>query len=142
LDVQTVTQVLCSAVAAGYNYSVPIAAWAPFARLLLEAAYEATLLAAMEAAVRHWGQPAIQPDMRQFGSKREATPGCRKIFLTLVGGGVFRNPMPWILDSIERACRLYRDYDLRVHIVNYGTHVDPEITAFVDKFERERQARE
>ncbi|MDA6623629.1 hypothetical protein OSK97_26460, partial [Escherichia coli] len=43
---QRVTQVLCAALPVAYHYS-PRRDWGPFATLVLEACYEATLLAAV-----------------------------------------------------------------------------------------------
>jgi len=42
------------------------------------------------------------------------------VFLTLVGGGVFHNPLPWIVDAIERAVALHHDSGLHVAIVSHG----------------------
>ena len=72
---QTVTQVFGSACSVTYSRN-PQHLWAPFAKLVLEASYEATLLAAAETALRHGGEG---------GSKR--------VYLTALGGGVFGNDM-------------------------------------------------
>ena len=47
-----------------------------------------------------------------------------KVFLTLVGGGVFGNPGRWVFAAIERALTLYRDHPLDVSIVSYGQSND------------------
>jgi hypothetical protein len=60
----------------------PPTAWEAFARLVLEAAYEATLLAAVEQSSA--GGPNI-------------------VLLTRVGGGAFGNADEWIDDAIVRA---------------------------------------
>lgn len=93
-----VTQAYCSAVPVGYSPHSP-ELWEPFARLVLEASYEATLRAAMLNA--------------------DAT-GNRSVFLTLVGGGVFGNRMEWIVDAIERATDIVGGAGLDVAIVSYG----------------------
>ena len=96
---QTVTQVFGSACAVAYDIrggaervlqfgDDGVATWEPLASLVLEASYEATILAAEEARVRHGG-----------------ADGSDKLFLTLLGGGVFGNKISWITDAMERACR-------------------------------------
>lgn len=76
-----VTQIYASALPLSYaGGAAP--EWEPFARLILEAAYEATFrIAALQAA----------------------TGGRPRLFLTRLGGGVFRHPEGWITDSILRA---------------------------------------
>jgi hypothetical protein len=95
----TVTQAYCSALPVGYSQH-PSELWQPFAALVLEAAYEATLCAAIL-------------NLRNTGVHR--------VFLTLVGGGAFRNQPAWILDALERALRLYADWNLDVVMVSYGS---------------------
>lgn len=93
----TVTQTYCSALPVGYSPH-PIQEWAAFAQLVLTASYEATLCAGILNA-------------RQTGN--------RTVYLTLLGGGVFGNAMPWIMDAIRHALQRYRDADLEVVIVSY-----------------------
>ena len=93
-----VSQAYCSAVPVAYSDHPPNA-WEPFARLVLEAAYEATFCAAAINQARH---------------------GSSKLFLTLLGGGVFGNRGDWILDAIARAFRQHRDSGLDVAVVSYG----------------------
>jgi hypothetical protein len=93
-----VSQVYCSALPVAYSHHPP-QIWADFARLILEAAYEATLCAAALNAERN---------------------GSNKVFLTLLGGGAFGNQTDWIIGAIRRALILYRDFDLDVAIVSYG----------------------
>jgi hypothetical protein len=94
-----VSQAYCSALPVAYT---PQAAylWAPFAQLVLEAAYEGTLCAAIVNA---------------------RTYGTHKVFLTLLGGGVFGNDTAWILAGLRRALHLYQQAALDVAIVSYGT---------------------
>lgn len=99
-----VTQVYCSALPVGYH-NHPTRSFEPLARLVLDAAYEATLLAAALNASR---------------------TGNRTAFLTLVGGGVFENPKSWIVDAIDRAFRIVTDAGLNVAIVSYG-ELDPAV---------------
>jgi len=93
-----VTQAFCSALPIAYNKQ-PLGLWSPFAQLILEASYEATICAAI--------------------LNSEAT-GNSKVFLTLVGGGVFGNNIKWILAAIRRSIDLYRHFNLDVAIVSRG----------------------
>ena len=94
-----VSQAYCSALPVAYSQH-PSRLWAEFARLVLEAAYEATMCAAI------------------LNSKRT---GNNRLYLTLLGGGAFGNKTEWILAGIRRALNLYRDADLDVAIVSYGS---------------------
>ena len=67
--------------------------------LVLEAAYEACLWAALINAQR--GTSNV-------------------LFLTLLGGGAFGNSPVWIDAAIRRAIRLITAYDLDIGIVSYG----------------------
>jgi hypothetical protein len=95
----TVSQAYCSALPVSYSRH-PSHLWAAFARLILEAAYEATICAAILNAMRH---------------------GNNRLFLTLLGGGAFGNEAAWIVDGIQRALTLYKDVELDVAIVSYGS---------------------
>lgn len=94
-----VSQAYCSALPVGYSRHPPHL-WAAFAQLILEAAYEATMCAAILNAV---------------------TNGSNRLYLTLLGGGVFGNDMAWIIEAIQRALTLSRHADLDVAIVSYGS---------------------
>ncbi|QEG39073.1 protein-tyrosine phosphatase family protein [Roseimaritima ulvae] len=104
-----VSQVYCSAMPVAYS-GLASSLWEPLARLILEAAYEATLAAAIINAQ--------QTDNRT-------------VYLTLLGGGAFGNDPRWILAAIERACRLNRRADLDVKIVSYRTS-NPAIRELVE----------
>ena len=93
-----VSQAFCSALPVAYA-AHPSALWARFARLILEASYEATVCAAMLNAAR-----------------TENT----SLFLTLLGGGAFGNKETWITDAIRHALSQHRDSGLDVAIVSYG----------------------
>lgn len=90
----TVSQIFCSALPVAYG-TLPPERVEPLARLILEAAYEATLLAA-----------AVQEK--------------RVVYLTRLGGGAFGNPDKWIDAAIERALQRCADFDLDVRVVTYG----------------------
>lgn len=65
------------------------------AKVLLDAAYEGTLRAAL-------------------------TNGKKKVFLTLIGGGVFGNKCSWIAESIAKNKQLIKGYDLDVTLIIYN----------------------
>ncbi|MBI1685019.1 hypothetical protein [Caulobacter hibisci] len=94
---QTVSQAFCSALPVSYA-PVTKALAAPFATLILEAAYEATLLAGVLNAAR--GQPVV--------------------YLTRVGGGAFGNRDRWIDEAMIRALDALREKALDVRIVSYA----------------------
>lgn len=93
-----ISQIFCSALPVAYA-RLPAASWAPFARLVLEAAYEATLLAGVLNAARGVSD---------------------RVLLTRLGGGAFGNADAWIDSAMLRALRLASDRDLDVAIVSYG----------------------
>ena len=95
---QIVSQIFCSALPVAYS-GLLSSAWAPFACLVLEAAYEATLLAGLRNAARG---------------------ASNRVLLTRLGGGAFGNDEDWIDDAMARALRIVGDYDLDVAVVSYG----------------------
>ncbi|MCZ2114993.1 MAG: hypothetical protein LC131_14355 [Anaerolineae bacterium] len=105
-----VSQAYCSALPVAYSHHSPDL-WANFARLVLEAAYEATLCAAILNAERN---------------------NNNAVFLTALGGGAFGNDMDWIVKAIHRALNLYKDADLDVAIVSYGRS-NPQVKALIDE---------
>lgn len=111
LDRPLVSQSFCSALPVAYS-GVLFAHWEPFALLVLEAAYEATMWAGVLNAQR--GASNI-------------------VFLTLLGGGVFGNHDSWIHAAIRRALELTTSFDLDVRLVSYGAP-SQETLAIVDEF--------
>lgn len=97
-----VTQVYASALPVAYGADPP-PEWEPFARLVLEAAYEATF--------------------------RLAAPVGR-VFLTRLGGGAFGNAAVWITEAILAAARRC-PADLEVVMVSYGSP-DPANRALIE----------
>ncbi len=93
-----ITQAFCSALPVAYT-SLPRDLWERFARLVLEATYEATLTAAAINSTR---------------------TGNNRVYLTLVGGGAFGNDTDWIVSALNRALRQFERYPLDVKIVSYG----------------------
>lgn len=104
-----VTQVFCSGLPVAYS-RLPSSAWNRFPRLVLEASYESTFHVAVQNLAR---------------------TGQNRLFLTLVGGGVFGNQIEWILSAIDRALHMFAWADLDVTIVSYGA-TNPELTGFLE----------
>jgi hypothetical protein len=77
---------------------VPRAKWTSFASLVLEGAYEATLLAA---------------------ALNKSRGGSNVVLLTHLGGGAFGNEADWITQAIRRALRATSHFDLDVKIVSH-----------------------
>jgi hypothetical protein len=93
-----VSQAYCSALPVAYSeHSSNL--WTEFARLILEASYEATICTGILNSIRN---------------------GNNRLFLTLIGGGAFGNETDWIMGGIQRALNLYKHVDLDVTIVSYG----------------------
>lgn len=104
-----VTQAYCSALPVAYS-GLPSRSWERFARLILEAAYEATFAAAV---------------------LNLSKTGNQSLYLTLLGGGAFGNDQEWIMDAIRRAAELYRRLDLDVKIVSFR-HSNPAVRKLCD----------
>lgn len=94
----TVSQAYCSAMPVAYTPHTK-ELWAPLAKIVLEAAYEATICAAILNVDRNRNN---------------------RLFLTRLGGGAFGNSPDWITDAISRSLELYSDSGLDVAIVSYG----------------------
>jgi hypothetical protein len=93
-----VSQIYCSALPVAYSeHSSEL--WSDFAQLVLEAAYEATLCAAVLNSHEN---------------------GNNTVYLTLLGGGAFGNENEWIFKAIRRALGKYQQVDLDVAFVSYG----------------------
>ena len=93
-----VSQAFCSALPVTYG-SGPSAVWEAFARLVLEAVYEATLLAAVQ---------------------QSSAGGSNIVLLTRVGGGAFGNADEWIDDAIVRALAIVEHAGLDIRLVSHG----------------------
>ncbi|RLO12396.1 hypothetical protein DYB28_010534 [Aphanomyces astaci] len=92
-----VSQAYCSAISVGYS-AASQSDWAPFAKLVLQASYEATLWA---------------------GVVNYHRTGCNKVFLTALGGGVFGNRVDWIVDAIAAAVAAVARHGLDIVIVHF-----------------------
>lgn len=106
-----VSQAYCAALPILYS-RVREGNWEPLARLVLEATYEATLLA---------------------GAEQAGAGGSNIVLLTRVGGGVFGNDPVWIDDAIERALGIVEDAGLDVRIVCHGA-VPAGVQGIVDRW--------
>jgi hypothetical protein len=104
-----VSQAFCSALLVAYT-DVPSLHWLAFATLVLEAAYEATMWAAVQNANRG---------------------GSNIVLLTLLGGGAFGNEDEWILGAMRRALTTVLASDLDVRIVSYRPP-SPALTKLVE----------
>lgn len=98
-----VTQVFCSAVPITYTQTgkgTKPKDWKSMAEIILESAYEATILTGAILA----------------GKREERVT----VFLTLLGGGAFGNPSPWICAAMEKALLSHLDKPVDVKLVNYA----------------------
>ena len=98
LNRPVVSQIFCSALPVRYS-DVPANEWRTFASLILQAAYEATLWAAV------------------LNAQRGAS---NVVFLTRLGGNAFGNDEEWIDSAMRRSFRVLEGFALRVKIVSYG----------------------
>ncbi len=98
-DKNRVTQTYCSALPIAYCH-IHTGYWESFARLILEATYEATFYTAL---------------------LNYNKTGNNKLFLTLVGGGAFGNRGSWILESLEKVLAQFKNTPLDVKMISYGS---------------------
>lgn len=111
-----VNQAYCSALPVAYS-EYPAEMWTPFAELVLEASYEATMCA---------------------GVMNAAGTGSHLVFLTLLGGGAFGNHDDWIVNAISRALQKFANVDLDVAIVSYGSS-RPRVQQLISNYETKIQ---
>lgn len=109
-----VTQVYCSALPISYS-NIESELWSDFAKMILEATYEATFYVAL---------------------KNHEKTGNNKVFLTLIGGGAFGNNYEWIFDAIAKSIRKFSKTPLDLKIVSYGAS-NSSIKAFIDLIRQE-----
>ena len=103
------TQVLASAipVARGYSSVTDSGLWEPFARLVLEAQYEHTIL------------EGLRDNAMRIKEGKETKP-TKPILLTALGGGVFDNKPEWIKESMALAVEKAGDYGIPFEVsINY-----------------------
>ena len=104
-----ITQAYCSALPVAYT-SVAAGLWEPFARLVLEAGYEAAFYAALT---------------------NYENRGNNLVFLTLVGGGVFGNKPEWIFDAMQKSIDKFKSTPLDIKIVSF-INSKPHVRQFVE----------
>jgi hypothetical protein len=106
-----VSQAFCSALPVAYSRITPNH-WQPFATLVLEAAYEATMWATV------------------LNAERGAS---NVVFLTLLGGGAFGNDAGWIHAAMRRALKIMQPFELDVRLVCYSSP-SKELLAIAKEF--------
>ena len=106
-----VTQAFCSALPVAYSRHES-SKWEAFARLVLEASYEAVFCSAILNQVK---------------------TGSGRVFLTLLGGGAFGNEFEWIISAIERSLKKYQFFDLEIEIVSYKNS-RPDVAGLVRRW--------
>jgi len=109
----TVSQAYCSALPVAYSHHSP-ELWSEFARLILEASYEASFCVGILNYLRN---------------------GNNTLYLTLIGGGAFGNKREWIINSVYRSLNLYKHVGLDVAIVSYG-YSNEDIQELIKKFSK------
>lgn len=109
---QIVSQAYCSALPVAYSH-LEARLWEPFARLILEASYEATLYASLI-------------NLKNGGSNI--------VYLTLLGGGAFGNDPEWIMDALRGGLDKFRNTPLDVRVVSYGSS-DPRIARMLSELQ-------
>ena len=100
-----ITQVYVSALSFGYSKVSNKELWAPFAKIILEAAYEHTIL------------EGLRNNLDRIQKGLEPQP----IYLTMLGGGVFGNNPEWIKEAISSAIIKASEYQIpfAVKLVHY-----------------------
>lgn len=124
------------------------------ARIILDAAYEATLWAALISSLEEKPHVTIKdtttidtqltelsissdgenvaPDSAT--TSPHTTDYCKDVFLTFLGGGVFGNDNEWIASAIGRALAImaHHKVDLNVHICHFR-RVDEVMAKMIDE---------
>jgi hypothetical protein len=108
---QLVSQIYCSALPVAYS-SIESFYWEIFARIILEATYEATFYA---------------------GIINYQKNGSNKIYLTLVGGGAFGNEEYWIIETIEKVINKFQKCPLDIRIVSYKNS-NPNLKQIINNY--------
>ena len=111
---QIVSQIYCSGLPVNYSQVEP-ELWEDFARIILEATYESTLHAALI---------------------NYQNTGNNKVYLTLVGGGVFGNKAEWITDSVLLNLKKFSKEALNVKFISYGES-NPIVREILNRYKKE-----
>ena len=109
-----ISQIYCSALPVAYSH-IEKELWSDFAKVVLEATYEATLYVAL----------------RNYERTKN-----NKVFLTLIGGGAFGNEKEWIFNAIEKSINKFSNTPLDIKIVSYGVS-NQDIRQFINTIKNE-----
>lgn len=109
-----ITQVYCAALPVAYC-RIEKELWSDFAKMILEATYEATFYVAL----------------RNFERTKN-----NKVFLTLIGGGVFGNEKEWIFNAIEKSIKKFSNTPLDIKFVSYGDS-NRDLQQFIDSIKND-----
>lgn len=107
-----VSQIYCSALPVAYS-QIDSSYWESFAKLILEATYEATFYA---------------------GLINYEKTGSNRIYLTLVGGGAFGNKKEWIINAIKETIIKFKKTPLDIRIVSFS-EPDLEIRKMINNIQ-------
>eukprot|EP01032_Pedospumella_encystans_P012303 gene12303-14242_t len=124
----TVTQAYCSAISCAYS-GISSAHWTSLARLVLDAAYEATMWAGVLNALR------ITPQVVETNSFPAPSQSHKHdVFLSFIGGGVFGNEPEWIGEAIGRALAIMHHHKapIRVHIAHFR-QINDQYVFYIDR---------
>jgi hypothetical protein len=134
----TVTQAYCSALSCAYS-GMQNTHWAPLARLVLEANYEATLWAAVihHLEGRAADKATVSDTTLAAGPSRQCS---NQVFLTFLGGGVFGNEPEWIGGAIGRALAVLAAHKAPIEVnIGHYRNVNRQYVQLIDAaFQRER----
>ena len=109
----------CSALSIAYSRAAT-ELWSNLAQLVLRAAYEATLWAAVVTAAERKAKAA----------DAAAEGGPLRVYLTFIGGGVFGNRDEWIAKALAQAVAAVGDVELDVIMCHYAS-VDKTMEALI-----------
>jgi len=105
---QIINQVFTAAVNMGDIPSSTSGLEIHVAKYLLWAAYRGTILSAIENSLCEWNQECI---------------GKNKLYLTLIGGGVFRNSLTWIIKAIQDNEELMKRAGLQIYLIIFENNL-------------------
>eukprot|EP01038_Epipyxis_sp_PR26KG_P014096 gene14096-18915_t len=135
-----VTQAYCSALSCSYSGVSP-KYWEGLGKLVLNASYESTLLAAVKNALKNQDSntnntSGITEKNGDGSISSNETQSHRKdVFLTFLGGGVFGNPDEWIANAIGRAIAIVskQNVHLNIYICHYR-NIDEDMVQLIEMF--------
>ena len=101
------------------NHTQPCEESMMIGKCILESEYKSAILAAWE---------------NSFEMEKQGRKGARKLYLTLVGGGVFDNPISMICEAIVSSEKEIIDSGLEVTIVFYKDSLSSKVESFLSPF--------